>query len=242
MRGSVVALLATFACATQPKPSPEAAQKAAAEEEQRAHTDAVAAIEKDKAAQAEHADKAPLDLAAYRTTIVRELSRLTHSREVPDPHPEDVAGKIPHSTLVLKRIGQIDSFVVATVGYGRLPHAKKGPSNVELLAYVEQYGPNVGKVLAALGEQMHARGPDAPAWKEYDVVMLPKPEQGLQYFDLRPGGQIDVGPGLSITLLKVVPMSEDEYETAQKNPMNEYDDPNSNSRSIQRWRAVVERR
>jgi hypothetical protein len=241
----VAASALSVGCATQPKPAPASAENDAAEKARTDRAAAVGSAEKSKVEKTPEGEKPPLDLPAYRAAITRELARLTRSREATDPSPspeEASGGKIPHSTLILKRIGQVDAFVVATIGYGRIRHAAKGVANVELIAYVERYGPNIAKVLSALGEYMHARGPDAPAWKEYDVVMLPKPEQGLQYFDLRPGGQIDVAPDLSVMLLKVVPMSEDEYETAQKNPSNEFDDPNSNARAVHRWRQVLERK
>jgi hypothetical protein len=62
----------------------------------------------------------------------------------------------------------------------------------------------------------------------------------MQFFDLRGAGEIDVSPDLRVTLLKVVPMSHEEFEAAQKNPAGEWDDPNANARSIQRWRRVLE--
>jgi hypothetical protein len=232
-----------FACATQQKPLPDSAQRQSMDKERAATAAKATAGDRDKASKAQGADKGPPELAQYRAIMTRELIRLTHSREVTGAGGDDSGGgAIPHSILVLKRIGQSDAYVVVTIGYGRTAHSKRAPSNVELIAYVEQYGPNVGKVLSALGELMWARGQDATPWHEYDVVMLPKAEQGLQYFDLRPGGQVDVSSDLTVTLLKVVPMSEEEYEVALKNPSNEFDDPNANARATYRWRQIVERK
>jgi hypothetical protein len=189
------------------------------------------------------AEKGPMEQPAYRGAFLRELMRLTHTREAADPAPFDTAAaKVPHSISILKRIGQSDAFIVATVGFGRVAHAKKGPANVELLAYVESFSPNVERVLSKLGDHMHARGADAPPWKDYDTVQLPAPELGLQYFDLRPAGELSLGPDLTVKLLKVIPMTADEYESSQKNPAREYDDPNEKARSIERWRRVVEKR
>jgi hypothetical protein len=187
---------------------------------------------------------AEMPIADYRTVYLRELARLTKTREAAQPEADVIrAGDaaIPHAIDVLKKIGQAESFVVTTTGFGRIAHGTKGRAHVELLAYVEQYGPKIGRVLVALGETMHAKSESGAAWKEYDTVQLPAPEQGMEYFDLRPAGEVDVSPELRVTLLKVIPMSHEEYQRAQKNPAGEWDDPNATARARQRWRRLLER-
>lgn len=187
------------------------------------------------------AEAAAMPLAEYRAAFVRELARLTRSRGAGDPRPGDPKARPPHEIAVLKRIGQPGAYLLATVGFGRAAPAKRGGARVELIAYVERVGPNLERTLSNLGETMAARGPDAAPWKEYDLVQLPAPQFGLQFFDLRPGGQVDVAPEVTVTLLKVVPISAEEYELRQKNPGGEYDDPDENTRAMERWRHVLER-
>lgn len=183
-------------------------------------------------------------IADYRGVLIRNLMRLTKTREATVPpadaiHTEDAP--IPHSIEVLKKIGQSDSYIAATAGYGRVAHGPRKKQHVELLAYVEQYGGKIGQILEALGDEMHSKNETSAEWKEYDTVQLPEPLFGLQYFDLRPAGEIDISETLRVTLLKVIPMSADEFERAKNNPAGEWDDPNANARSIQRWRRVLER-
>ncbi len=186
----------------------------------------------------------PLSQSEYRAVFVRELMRLTKTREATVSSEEAILvedGVAPHSIEVLKKIGQSEAFVVATAGFGRVPHGPRKKAHVELLAYVDHYGQKIGQVLEALGEAMHARGETGRAFKEYDTVELPQPVHGLQFFDLRPSGEIDISAELRVTLLKVVPMSHDEFDQAQKNPAGEWDDPSSNTRAAARWRRLLER-
>jgi hypothetical protein len=184
-----------------------------------------------------------MDPFAYRTELVRRLTQLTRTREfIAAPSFEQSDAKIPHSVHVLKKIGQAESYLVATAGFGRVSHSSRQAAHVELLAYVDQFGPNVSKILSTLGMLMHARGAEGAPWKEYDTVQLPKPEFGLQYFDLRPAGEVDVGPDLRVALLKVIPISLAEYEKSRDNPSGEFDDPNMTARMYQRWRQALEKR
>jgi hypothetical protein len=188
-----------------------------------------------------------IPIAEYRAALLRDLMRLTKTREATVAPAEVIRAddaEIPHSIEVLKKIGQADAYIAATAGFGRLAHGPRKKSHVELLAYVDQYGGKIGQVLEALGEAMHAKGENGAEWKdwkEYDTVQLPQPQFGLQWFDLRPAGEVDVSPELRVILLKVIPMSQDEFERAKNNPAGEWDDPNANARSIQRWRRVLER-
>jgi hypothetical protein len=189
------------------------------------------------------AEVIPLD--AYRATFVRELMRLTRSREVPLAAGETVhrdGAPVPHSIEVLKRIGQADAYLVTSIGFGRIGHGNQKRGHVELLAYVEEYGPKIAEVLEALGDAMHAGGEHIEAWKEYSAVELPAPKYGMQYFDLRPAGEVDITRDLRVMLLKVIPMSADEYERTQENPAGEWDDPNAAARAVQRWKRLVERK
>lgn len=187
----------------------------------------------------------PMGLQQYRVDLLRELMRLTRSREA-TVAAEDVihaeAATIPHSIEVLKRIGQAEAYVVASAGYGRLPHGRRKNAHVELLAYVDQYGAKIGQVLEAIGDAMHARGEHEEAWKEYTAVELPEAKHGMQYFDLRPAGEVAIAPDLRVTLLKVMPMSREEFERSQENPAGEWDDPNAAARALQRWRRLLEQK
>jgi hypothetical protein len=181
------------------------------------------------------------DVNAYDKAFVRELTRVTRTREVPPAQGGDApSGAGPHRIAVLKKVGHQESYVIATVGLGRVAHGVKPGARVELLAYASGYSAGIAKVLSALGELMHGRGADAPAWKEYDTVQLPQAQLGLEYFDLRPAGEVDIAPGERVVLLKVMPMSADEFEKAQANPSGEWTDPNADARAAQRWQRLLE--
>lgn len=237
-RALVLLLIASAACRSTPRSDGEVAEKTA----QPVPVEDAGVV--DSGTSDAGTAFVPLAPADYRAVLVRELMRLTKTREATVSAEEAIRiddGSIPHSIEVLKKIGQSEAFVVATAGFGRIPHGPRKKTHVELLAYVDQYGQKIGQVLEALGEAMHARGENGRAYKEYDTVELPAPVHGLQYFDLRPSGEVDISPDLRVMLLKVVPMSHDEYDQAQKNPAGEWDDPNANTRAAARWRRLLER-
>lgn len=179
-------------------------------------------------------------LDAYRASYLRALARLTKTREAKIP-PEDLArsdGASPFSVEVLKKIGQSDALLVSTVGLGRRSEGRG--DRLELLAYVSQYGRKVGEVLVALGRAMHARAEEGVAWKAYDTIVLDTPENGMKYFDLRPAGEVELDRDTRVALLKVIPMSEEEFEKSQKNASGEWDDPNANAKASERWGRIVD--
>lgn len=148
----------------------------------------------------------------------------------------------------MERIGRDRGTAVLTVGLGRRlradPTLTQENRRIELYADTTGFGPGIAEVLASLGRTMLEAGGAGQGWKLYDAVALPTPVAGLQYFDLRPGGELTVGPNEWVTLYKVVPLSEPEMERARAQKGDQWldgdeADPGSAERSRERWAPAL---
>jgi hypothetical protein len=181
----------------------------------------------------------PLD--RYQEELIRRFIRTNPARR---GQQLDVSAEPPARVQVLDRIGRDRSVVVLTVGFGRVvrPEETLSPENkhVELYAEAEAFGPGIGEVLGALGKALHDAKGGGRAWHVYDAVQLPAPVAGLQFFDLRPGGELQVAPNLWVTLYKVVPLSEEEHDATLTRRGDQWmgedeTDPGGASRALKRW-------
>lgn len=148
----------------------------------------------------------------------------------------------------LERIGRSSRTAILTAGLGRQsrgdPALTAENRRIELYAEANGFGPGIAEILGALGRAMTQ--PDGPgrSWKLYDAVSLAAPVAGLQYFDLRPGGELSVGPAGWVTLYKVVPLSEEEMERSRAQKGDQWldedeADPGGAARALERWAPAL---
>jgi hypothetical protein len=154
---------------------------------------------------------------AYRTELLREFRLRNRSRPV-DEKKFAAEGSSPiHEVHAFRRIGGRRTHVVLTVGFGRVARQEIDAENVfvELFAETRNYGPAIADVLSALGHMLHDPN-TGRGFKPYASVKLEAPQHNLQFFDLVPSGEIDVGADHRVILLKVVPVTADEFEATKK--------------------------
>lgn len=163
---------------------------------------------------------------------------------------ESSEGKPPHTIVVLKRTGpqRRNGLWVITSGVGLYRRSDSavpsGERHVELLARVPKYEPGVAAVLSKLAERVTASKTVGTILKSYDAVALDAPVFGLQYFDLLPGGELDVGER-HIMLYKVLPITKEEFETIRSDSGSQWAgadlaDPARKGQVLERWRPVFE--
>lgn len=180
----------------------------------------------------------------YQPAFLRGMSQYFSGRRTMTAGTSTSAPE--HSVAVVKRIGQGGgSYVAYTVGLGRPtrthPDLGEDHQHVELIAESKTMGPQIGEILGRIGARLHASG---SALKTYDVVSFAAPMHGLQHFDLRPGGEVDVTPKLRVTLYKVVPLAPDELERTQDQGGSQWvdagaADPAARARDLARWAPAV---
>lgn len=151
-----------------------------------------------------------------------------------------------HDIVVVRKIGRDRSHVIFTSGLGRIPRPDRAlpaeHQNIELVAYSKDVGSGIGEVLSVLGAHLHGRL--GARWKTYDAVRLPSPVNGLQHFDLRPGGEIDVSDDLRVTLYKVVPLAPDEMARTESEGGSQWvdsgaADPAAAAKELLRWAPAL---
>ncbi len=183
--------------------------------------------------------------AQYKPGFLRGMSQYFSGRRSLTAASSTVAPE--HGVAVVKRIGQAGgAYVIYTVGLGRAPRLdpELGDEHrhVELIAESREVGPQIGEVLTKIGELLH--GAPGGTWKTYDTVSLRKPLHGLQHFDLRPGGEVDVAPDLRVVLYKVVPLAPDELERTRDEGGSQWvdagsADPDAAARDLSRWTPAL---
>lgn len=153
----------------------------------------------------------------YRAALLREFRLRNRSRPVDERSYAGEGSSPPHQVHAFRRIGRGRTHLVLTVGFGRVPRAGIDGENVfvELVAESRNYGQPIADVLSALGRSMH--DPEAGrAFKAYASVKLETPQHNLQYFDLVPSGEIDVAGDHRVFLLKVVPVTAEEFDATKQ--------------------------
>lgn len=185
-----------------------------------------------------------MDSQAYQDSLLREFRLRNRSRPVGQKRFEGVGQAPSHEVHAFRRIGRGRSHVVLTVGLGRVGRAVENEEleHVELLAESREYGDPIAEVLAALGRALY--DPEAGrAFKPYRSVKLERPQHNLQFFDLVPAGAIDVAPGHAVMLMKVVPVTADEFQQTKQGETQfaGRDDvtPEGAERALMRWAPAL---
>jgi hypothetical protein len=179
-------------------------------------------------------DEAPVivDGDAYRTALLREFRLRNRSRPV-----EDVAYDA-HHIHVFRRIGRDRAHILLTVGLGKEKRAQPSLPFVELYAESRDYGRPIADVLAELGKALCDRE-RAEAFRPYATVQLAAPAHNLQFFDLVPAGEIDVAADHVVQIMKVVPVTAEEFEQGKRGETQfaGRDDatPEGSERALLRW-------
>lgn len=185
-----------------------------------------------------------LDPKAYEDALLGEFRLRNRSRPVKKTHFEPSGQAPSHDVHAFRRIGRGRSHIVLTVGLGRPGRDVENEElkHVELFAETKEYGDAIADVLSTLGRALYDPK-EAPAFKPYRSVKLERPRHHLQFFDLVPAGVIDVAPGHTVTLMKVVPVTADEFrETKQgETQFAGRDDvtPEGAERALMRWAPAL---
>ncbi|MBK6689832.1 MAG: hypothetical protein IPG45_35530 [Deltaproteobacteria bacterium] len=182
---------------------------------------------------------------SYQEALIRAFTRTQPSRR---GTVLELPGEPRCVVQALERIGRQSRTAILTAGLGRLersdPSLTAENRRIELYAEANGFGPGIGEVLGALGRAMTQPEGPGRTWKLYDAVGLSAPVAGLQYFDLRPGGELSAGPGVWVTLYKVVPLSEEEMERSRAQKGDQWldedeADPGGAARALERWAPAL---
>ncbi len=178
-------------------------------------------------------------LADYQTLFFKALGQSRLGIKVSEQSFKP-SGQLGHKVHVFKTVGRKKKHTAVTNGFGRVlrPGAEGEARRLELITHSAQYGVNIGKVLSTLGKHMHNKK-EAANFVAYARVELPSAPFGMQFFLLLPGGEIDLPSGERVMLLKVVPLSKDEFETEQSKESQwvgtDAIEPGGAERTLLRW-------
>ncbi len=241
MRWALPALvLGAISCSTPGGPASEpVASRSVSAAKSSASADTVTTAAR-KLEVAPEEDKGP-DLSGYQKALLTQLKR--RSRMRPVGNWTSTSTQAPaHKVVALKKIGREKSMMVLTAGLG-LGQQVSSKVRIELWADTEAAGPGVAEVLTQLGTYIFSHG--SQGGQSYQTIALEQPIHGLQYFDLRPGGEVDLASGLRVQLLKVVPLSADEFDKAQSDTGSQWltgdaADPGAATKIRQRWKPATQ--
>lgn len=181
----------------------------------------------------------------YQEALIRSFTRTQPSRR---GTVHELPGEPRCVVQALERIGRPSRTAILTAGLGRTARGDADLTaenrRVELYAEANGFGPGIAEVLGALGRAMTQPDGIGRSWKLYDAVALAAPVAGLQFFDLRPGGELSVGPATWVTLYKVVPLSEEEMERSRAQKGDQWldedeADPGGAARALERWAPAL---
>lgn len=160
-----------------------------------------------------------LSLAAYRPRVERLIVG-----EQGELLPASLDGTrlppIGHRVITVADRPGTPPIHMVTVGFGRRsqPHVfGTTPRYVELVASAHRDDPAVREALSTLGRFLHAADrPISVRFQAFDTIRTDEPILGERFFalvpsDLVPGGELALGDDLSVTLLQVIPMDEDDF-------------------------------
>lgn len=188
---------------------------------------------------------AEVPFETYQEALVRAFTRTQPSRR---GTVLELPGEPRCVVQALERIGRQSRTAILTAGLGRMargaPDLTAENRHIELYAEANGFGPGIAEVLGALGRAMTQPDGVGRSWKLYDAVALSAPVAGLQYFDLRPGGELSAGPSGWVTLYKVVPLSEEEMERSRAQKGDQWldedeADPGGAARALERWAPAL---
>jgi len=176
---------------------------------------------------------APVDpVEAYQEQIEAEVAGVRRLR-----HLETFSGVYEVRTYRGRR--RHDGVLHLTLGLGL---GQKPP--VELLARAHKPSEAVAEVLLAVARQLQAAPTEGGTWKGYQTLQLAQPVRGFQRFDLVPAGDAR-GPQGSIQLLRVMPLTLDEFEAASSEQGGQWSgaagaDLESKTAALDRWNPAFE--
>lgn len=174
----------------------------------------------------------PDPVEVYRAALEREVAGVRRLSRI---------AAMPGEPMVRAFRGRQRAKGVLHVTFGLSPAGAE--TRIELLARAEQAGEGVAEVLRALARLARDEGKGG-AWEGYRAVALEAPVRGLQHFDLLPAGDVDLGASGRVTLLRVVPLTLEEYEAAQEATSGAWSgaasaDLDASSVRLERWAPAL---
>ncbi len=174
--------------------------------------------------------------SSYRQRFLASLLRLLRARKVDELTG---AGSGHHSVQVLRMAPKVKGYMLVTsVGQRPTPGlVSSGALPVELVASSDSYSPRIAEVLFLLAGAMRRAESQNKPWRAYEAIALPEPIHNLQFFDLRPGGELRMDNGHVVSLLKVIPLTPEEFER-QRHFSHDDGFDQAEQEVLARWRPV----
>jgi hypothetical protein len=162
---------------------------------------------------------AAIGLNAYQTLFRHSLPVAVPGELVAVFSPPELAEGSPgHSVDVRLGKGR-EGYWLVTNGVGRVPQPggspEEGSARLELVAHVQSHSPALASLLSSLAEAVHGHGGGGETWRPGDTLTLPEEiaaQLGVQNLLLASGGEVSFPRGAPVTLLLLVPLSDEEME------------------------------